>query len=579
MRLTHINVLNVLGIREANLPLHTPVTLFAAANRNGKTSLAEAIRMALTGNASARGLALKKELQALVHDGAKSGSCEVQVDNQTAFILLPSGKSTPLSEWVAPPALPYVLDAQRFASLALNERRAFLFGLMGLKVTPEVVVERLTKRGVDLDKAKLVVPYLRAGFADACKEAKTKATEAKGAWRVVTGEPYGSVKAASWTAARPEVDATAAASTREQIDDIDFQIADANQRLGNLNGAASRASQRANRIAELDEKVETKARAITKLAMDEKQLAEWELKVTMAQGESTPAGIPCPCCGVLLRMEAGALVEAGEVKRNPEADRLAEYTRSRDLMKRSVANDKAALEEINAAEGELKALKTEESEVPQPSDIEDARLKLHELTQSRSTKVALLQKIEQDQRAVAQADADTRKAADHHATVEAWDAIAEALAPDGIPGDMLKEALVPFNTRLEQSALDSEWDQVTIGPDMEISVRTAPDSGSLQRPYHLLSESEKWRVDAMLTEAVSFLSGVKLLMLDRFDVLDIQGRADLLSWLDVLAEAGDIHTALLFGTLKQPPSQLPASITSVWIEAGVARLPHEALAA
>jgi hypothetical protein len=39
----------------------------------------------------------------------------------------------------------------------------------------------------------------------------------------------------------------------------------------------------------------------------------------------------------------------------------------------------------------------------------------------------------------------------------------------------------------------------------------------------------------MLAEAISFQSGLRLLVLDRFDVLDAQGRSDLLAWLDVLA--------------------------------------------
>ena len=85
----------------------------------------------------------------------------------------------------------------------------------------------------------------------------------------------------------------------------------------------------------------------------------------------------------------------------------------------------------------------------------------------------------------------------------------------------------------------------------------------------LLSESEKWRVDAMIAEAVSHLSGLKLLVLDRFDVLDIQGRTDLLAWLDILAANGEIDTALIFGTLKALPGELPATIGAHWIEAGV----------
>lgn len=578
MRLTHVNVQNILGIRSADVPLLTPVTYFAAANRNGKTSLAEAIRMALTGDAAARGVALKKDLQALVHDGQKSGSCEVTVDDATAFILLPSGKRTPLTDYVPPPALPYVLDAQRFAKLEVNERRAFLFGLMGLKATPEVVIKRLEAKGVDAVKAKMVAPLLRAGFADACDAAKKKATEAKGAWRAVTGETYGSVKAGTWTAVKPESDAGALSKAEEQLAMMDSDIADANRQQGALDGALKAHKARQAKVPELEAKIEGKQRAQEKLERDEAELAEWNDKVASVDGNSpAPTGMPCPCCQAKLVVTAGKLFEAPKPgKVHPDADKLPEWTRARDLMQRSVNNDNAALAAIAAAEAELAAINNADGdEVPSQAAVEEAQLALHDLREKRGTQFDLVEKMKADARAAAAADESTTKAAEHHANVVAWDLIAQALAPDGIPGEMLTEALEPFNARLEQSRLDAEWDRVIVTDAMEVlSVRD-----SVQRSYNLLSESEQWRADAMLAEAVSFLSGLKLVVLDRFDVLDAQGRVDLMAWMDVLASTGDVETALIFGTLKQPPTDLSETASAIWIEAGVAQLPEEKLAA
>ncbi|MGK9630576.1 hypothetical protein O6383_24315, partial [Salmonella enterica subsp. enterica] len=81
--------------------------------------------------------------------------------------------------------------------------------------------------------------------------------------------------------------------------------------------------------------------------------------------------------------------------------------------------------------------------------------------------------------------------------------IADALSPDGIPGEMLAEALGPMNARLGASAVAAGWSIPQITADMEIT-----GDG---RPYALLSESEKWRADAMIAEAVSYLSGLRLL--------------------------------------------------------------------
>lgn len=573
MKITHITITNVLGIRSADLPITTPVTLFGAKNGSGKTSVAEAVRMALAGDPVARGVALKKDLQALVHDGQKTGTAEVTVDGTTAYVMLPSGKTTPLDEWTVPPALPYVLEAQRFTQLTPTERRAFLFGLMGLRITPDAVMERLVKRGVDAVKAAEVKPLLRAGFADASEAAKRKATEAKGAWRVVTGETYGSVKAVTWAADKPSVDTAELSKVAERITGLDSEIADANQQLGQLKGAQQQAQRRGTRITELETLIEGKERAAAKLVTDEAGLVEAQANVDKAQGsDATVKGMPCPCCKAMLMLSGGALVEAPPAGTpNPLAEKLGEFTKARDLMKRSVDNSKQAVAAIAAGEVELKSLQGEAAEAPTASDIDAATLVLNDLQGQRSTAVALQQKLQKDATAAADADVATKKAAGHHADVVAWDAIATALAPDGIPGEMLNEALEPFNQRLAQTATDTEWGATCINADMSVTCAG--------RSFNLLSESEQWRVNAMVAEAVSYLSKLKLMVLDRFDVLDLKGRNDLLAWLEVLASTGEVDTALVFGTLKAPPAQLPAGCSSVWIEAGVAQLPQEQLAA
>jgi hypothetical protein len=135
------------------------------------------------------------------------------------------------------------------------------------------------------------------------------------------------------------------------------------------------------------------------------------------------------------------------------------------------------------------------------------------------------------------------------------------LAPEGIPGEMLAEAIGPLNSRLAVSSGIAEWAYVTIDKDMQVL--------ATGRPYALLSESEQWRVDAMIAEAISHLSGLGVLVLDRFDCLDLKGREDLIAWLDVLATDKEIESALIFGTLKSQPSGLPDTFASFWIEDGV----------
>lgn len=177
MKLTSIQTSNFLGARSVDVKLARPVCLFAGKNGAGKSSIQEAVRMALVGE-SVR-VSLKKDYGALVTEGQEAGYATVEWEGGEASVVLPSGKRNLTGDAQISGALPYVLDAQRFAHLEANDRRAFLFGLMGLKTDGPAVKERLIARKCDTKKVEQVAPMLRAGFDAAQKEAQTKARECK----------------------------------------------------------------------------------------------------------------------------------------------------------------------------------------------------------------------------------------------------------------------------------------------------------------------------------------------------------------------------------------------------------------
>lgn len=256
MKITHIHATNFLGIRSADVELRTPVALFCGPNGAGKSSIQDAVRLALAGE-SVR-VALKKEYGRLVRDGAESGSIVVVADGGRANnVALPGGKITQTIP--ADPRTPFVLDAQRFASLDSKARRTFLFDLMGVTVGTDDVRKRLAARGITGDKVDAVLPLVRAGFDAAATEAQSKATAAKGAWRAVTGETYGSSKASSWTAKAPEgaedaADLAAAlVEGRDTIENFDRECADLQQQLGAIDAADRQRQQRDARAAALRE--------------------------------------------------------------------------------------------------------------------------------------------------------------------------------------------------------------------------------------------------------------------------------------------------------------------------------------
>jgi hypothetical protein len=565
MKITAIQTSNFLGARAVDVKLTKPIALFAGKNGAGKSSVQEAVRMALTGESVRVGL--KKDFAALVTEGQESGFAEVEINGAVrAFVTLPDGKTTPLTEYVPTTALPYVLDAQRFARLDPNERRAFLFGLMGLKTDGAAVKNRLAARGCDAAKIEAVAPFLRAGFDVAQKEAQGKARECKASWKTATGgEAYGSVKAASWQATKPEVKADELAQARADLITVENEIEAETKRLGELQGRTKQKAEQQAKLNGLRLQAGMYARFADKLARDEASLKEMEEKVAKLKGSNlSQDALPCPCCGVMLVRKDDALVEAGPLAVGTEDDlaALPEYERALKLMQSAVANSKRDLAVADTAARTLKELEDETGEPDDGADhIGALEQRIAAIKHHRGNHQAAIRLIEEAERRAAEADQKTTKAAALHQDVQAWEAIADALAPNGIPGEMLSEALEPVNERLAMSSNTSEWLRIGIEADMTISAE--------RRVYSLLSESEKWRADAMIAEAIAHLSGVRLLVLDRFDVLDLKGREDLLYWLDELAATGAIDTALIFGTLKGLPAQLPETVEAFWIDNGV----------
>ena len=571
MKLTHITAQAYLGARSVELAVTTPIMLIAGKNGAGKSSLQEAIRHALGGDAAR--VALKKDFKALMSDGASSSYATVATSEGEFSIVLPSGKGVHFDHG----ALPFVLDPARFARLDANERRQFLFGLFNLSPDGPAVVDALKARDCAAAKIEQVRPLLRAGFDAAAKEAQAKARDAKAAWKTITGgETWGKDKAASWKAAAPAetYSKDMIASAEAVVAESDAAIAEANQKIGEARAAVRQYAEATRRIDELKGKAARLPSMRDKLARDQSELDEWtgKLATLPEPGSSKPAPhlYGCPCCGVALQIVGGELAkyelpEAGpldpdiETKRKQWSDAVALYTRS-------VANDQRDIADAVRAAQEIKDLEQRLGNAPPATERLEQVLAGHQA--DRKARAATLAQMFEANRQAQAASENTKKAAAHHADTLAWLAIADALAPDGIPAEMLDDAIDPINASLRGHAMAAEWAETLIGSDMDIL--------AAGRPYALLSESEKWRVDALIGAAIAEMSGLRLLVLDRFDVLDSKGREDLMFWLDGAVADGQIDTAMIFGTMKALPAGLPETITPVWIEGGIAGEMREA---
>lgn len=564
MRITKIEVANVAGLARADINLNTPVLLVAGANMAGKSSLKDAISMAMTG-VPAR-VSKKKDLDQMVHDGAKKGRATIHSGEEVlGQFTLPKGEfagpEIKNAEW-----LPLVIDPAKFAAMSSDERRTALFKITGCSAGMKAIEPLLAKRSLDMTMFEEVKPMLRSGFPAAEKFAQDKAREAKGAWKATTGEQWGSDKAEGW---EPEtittgVDQAELDAATKALDTIDQDLAEAQQTLGQRKAERDAAASRQQRIADLTELAGLVDRRQAKLDADNDRMVEWAQKLINAEqaAEGGPAYDPliCPCCNMAIKLENGQLVphiDSGKTADLEAAKRVTEYEGYLASAQRAVENSKRDLQQSTDAAAKLEELQDAEATTPSEEALANAQDLINDLRQQRASAFAKQQALQEAIDAVAGRAKMIEQAAGWHREVTNWLAIADAMSPEGIPADLLSAALAPINQSLSVLAGMAGWPLVEISRDIEVT--------SQGRPYGLISESEKWRADTLLALAIAQITELRLVVLDRFDVLEPKARGQVIGLLDKLATMESIDTVIMMGTLKEKPAALPPTFTAAWI--------------
>ncbi|MGG2648540.1 AAA family ATPase [Pseudomonas aeruginosa] len=569
MRITKLEITNFQGLRHAALDVSAPVLLVAGHNGAGKSSLLDAIAMAFNGQP--RRVSLKKDMAQLVTEGAKKGEARVEwldaaYEVQVCGVALPTGKGSALTD---SPFLPYVLDASLFASLDAKERRRVLFDLSGASTSPNQIAERLVAKGHAAALVEKVKPLLRSGFPAAVEQAKAYASEARGAWKMITGENYGSEKAVDWA---PELLATMV--TEDQVAEagmnlqlLEDDLAEAQQALGASKQARQAADGRAQRIAKLRELVDLEPRRRNKLTTDKQNQDEWSEKVMAAElassGSVPHQPLTCPHCQGAVDLQAGTLVVHQPPEQIADAEaarRLPEYREYLASAQRAVANSQRDLDECLAAAEQIKALEAESVEAPSAEAIANGEQAINELRQARDASRAKLVALQEALEAATQREASIAKAQAAHQDVVAWTGMVDALSPTGIPAEILADAIGPVNDTLKRLAGIAGWSPVEISADIDVTF-----GGRL---YGLLSESERWRCDTTIALAIATISGLRLVLLDRLDVLDLPSRNQAIALMRAMTSDREIDSVVVAGTLKEPMAKTPAWLQAVWIEAG-----------
>lgn len=597
MRITEFQAENVLAIKSIKLSLEKPNTLLCGFNGTLKSSIADTISMALA-HRPMRSIDLKKDYDLLVHDGAKAGGAMVVVDgdiDQARQFNLPKGKFTGPE---IPAAMHVALHGQAFAKMSADERRTFLCTLMKVRPTPAIVQPMLYANlgyaeAVPESFHKLVeevLPMLRSGFPSACEYAKEKAAEFKRDWCKTTGsKAYGAKIAEAWAAPVPDAPTGDEAALKDELTKVDTQIATLNQSLGAIQQAAAQAKADADSRANLAGAAAKVPDLTAQLEQAQKELAEYEPKVQAlrerAKGgkqglvhdlmrfveDMPPADAKAEIKKATLRAayvkEHGAITPAGAADAEAAAS-LPEHERGLTVLQNRVQNLQRDLAAANQAKAQFDVLAPADDAVDPSAELAEVNGLLETAKQDKQRLTNAILDIQAALKNRAEAEKKNADAARQHAAVTDWLKIAEQLAPSGIPAQLLAQAIGPVNEKLHQASVDTEWPRVVIQQDMTITC-----DGRL---YQLQSESYQWRADAMIAQVVAEISGLKMLMLDRVDVLDMRGRGELFAWLDMLVEYESLDSSILFATLKElpKPGALPESFAAYWVENGTISQPQ-----
>lgn len=554
-RITGFRLTNVLSHRSlmVSVPDKSRVLLLAGDNGSGKTTILQAIRLCLSGELQ-RGIGYKKDLDALVTRGEKHGAVEVSVEKggMPAAYKFSLNTGNHGSSSPNPKDWGMALDPHRFLTMEASARRQTVMQLAGVELKSARLVEDLVKDGHDQGRIDRAMGFVRLGIAKAVEEAKTAATEARGAWKAITGEVYGEKKGADWAAAVPSLPEGNLPDLLGEQGRITMRLQAAKSERDRLNAdrisweaakdAPKVAAQLSARQTALDE-------LLTDIAANVEE-ADALAALASAAGSTTA---PCPSCGTLLcwdaKNELKEYESAKPSKPAPVAHKELQALRAKITEQRAQENTlRRHIAESETAQVRMRNMPAE----PNADEIAKALTAVTRIETELQMADSEIRALRDGQADYERAKSATAKARAEHENVVGYAKLAEAI--ELLPTRYLSKALSSINTLLAQT-IPVFGAPVAIGEDM------APTYNGI--PYALASESQQLRVELAIGWVLAKLSGTGVVLVDRIDLLAPARRGPVLKW---MAAQEDVQF-IVAATLKAPPT-LPAAIAVEWLEGG-----------
>lgn len=500
-----VTINNFRKIKEASFSI-APIALLVGENENGKSSIAQAVALAVAQQALPRHIA-KKDAKMLVHDGAKSGKVEVSRDEVSASISWPlsdfkiNGQGKPVQ------ASEFAVGLKNIFSLSNTEKVSYFISLLKANPTLDDLKLKLPK-SLDHLLPEIWKQIEESGWDEAHSSAKTDESELTGQWKSATGETRWNVSSAGdWRPGTWEMDLE-----RAEREDLEILYAESKKKLEDAlkqEGAQAfdrtQAQALVNRMPEYEKRV-SDAKAELQTAETTYADLSKELETLGYNGDDPLA---CPDCGAQLMFnQERQLIHAAPVEDSTK-DRYAELGKK---LKEQMAEITRLRDEVTLAQHQL-------------TEVEKAKEKLDNL----GTGGAAMD-VEAMRTAYAKAERRLDNFNAYHKAHQLYERIltqkelVNALGQGGVRKEKLDQQIKKFCEEVLQplSAAYGGSEVVWIDNDLEI--------WRGQRRYALLSRSARYAVRIILQAAIAIADRSELLVIDDVDEInDRRNRAGLLS--------------------------------------------------
>lgn len=511
----NIKVQTFRGIRQASIAC-SPIALLCGQNEQGKSSIIDAVRSLLSGEAKPYGLNKDQLQPQLVHKGSDQANVTLieaieDHDDRVSQMRWPSGD---IASAGAPfRATDFATGARRFTKLPDRDRAQVLSEY--LKTEPTEQEFMIATEGMNMTPTETVAVWkdiVALGWDGAHAKHKTEATKLKGGWEQITGGSYGIKIGGNWRPKNwtPDHEALTDDEVQQYIDEDTKALEDAIGTVAINDDEKKRLEAAVKNIPKLTELLESRGQD-GKRAKATLELAENALRaLPILPKDKWPS---CPHCNEPIQiMGTETLKKAPKPLGEKERVKLENDIQDAERIHKEVL---AKYDELRigyqTVQNDLKKAQDAKAQLESAGDAK-AATNLDELRQnlanSKETK-NFKDKI--------------RAAVKQHALVIAKLNLVEALAPEGLRQTKMAEKLSAFNEKLAELCGEAGWSIVAVEPDGVVTLDGVR--------YALCSGSGRARCDVTLQVAFAMLDGSEIILVDEADIFDGKGRNGLFALL------------------------------------------------